>query len=362
MANESSADPKESELARYRQLGDGDNTYLSCDGSPNIHLYVRWGLSVEEEGRDKYPPQTIFLDGVFAGPPFLDNSGRQYSLDHHAGTTPRAFLLATCEQAVVMVLDGLPLEEGEWQLYINDPDLDAVLAAWVLMNHASLRVGDGRLLYHAMPLIRVEGVIDAHGTDKPVLSGFPRPMWDQYRSQIDNLRSTEKKLKESGAWPDTDLTTYTRQLLLRLDRELLPDGELADLLEVKELGRITLSPNKLAILCRSRQGIYAVEERLKERFGDRLALVVLDTGGNRFTLRQTDLFLPKNLVDIYAALNQVDANAEGSNLWGGSADIGGSPRKAGSALGGDEVLKVVSEVHGGHRPLWQRLWPFGGSV
>ncbi len=345
---------------RYRRAGDGDDAYLECGGSPNIHLHVRWGLAVDEEGREKYPPQTIFLDGAFTGPPFLDNSGRHYSLDHHAGGTPRGFMLATCEQAVVMVLDGLPLEEGEWQLYINDPDLDAVLAAWVLMNHASLRAGSGKLLYHAMPLIRVEGVIDAHGTDKPVLSGFPRPMWDQYRSRIDDLRGTEISLKESGTWADSDLTAYTCDLLQRLDRELLPVGELADLLEVTELGRVTLAPKKLAILCRSRQGIYAVEERLKERFGDRLGLVALDTGDGRFTLRQTDMFMTKSLVEIYAALNRVDSNAADSNLWGGASDIGGSPRQAGSALSGDEVLRVVAEVFEGRQPLWRRLWPFDG--
>ena len=359
MAQESNKGPQEQAPARYRLLGEGDDTYLECVGSPNIHLHVRWGLSVDEESRAKYPPQTIFLDGAFSGPPFLDNSGRHYSLDHHAGSTPRGFLLATCEQAVVMVLDGLPLEEGEWQLYINDPDLDAVLAAWVLMNHATLRVSGGKLLYHAMPLIRVEGIIDAHGTDKPVLSGFPLTMWEQYRSRIDDLRGTEKSLKESGEWAESDLTAYTCDLLQRLDRELLPVGELADLLEVEELGRATLGPNKLAILCRSRQGIYAVEERLKERFGDRLALVALDTGDGRFTLRQTDMFLPKNLVDIYSALNQADPNAKDDNLWGGASDIGGSPRQAGSALSGDEVLRVVAEVFEGPKPIWRRLWPFG---
>ena len=130
MAQDPKIEHQEQTPTRYRHAGDGDDTYLECGGSPNIHLHVRWGLAVDEAGREKYPPQTIFLDGAFTGPPFLDNSGRHYSLDHHAGGTPRGFMLATCEQAVVMVLDGLPLEEGEWQLYINDPDLDAVLAAW----------------------------------------------------------------------------------------------------------------------------------------------------------------------------------------------------------------------------------------
>jgi hypothetical protein len=358
MAQEPDKELQEQTTSRYRRLAEGDDLYLECVDSPNIHLRVQWGLSVDEETREKYPRQTIFLDGAFNGPPFLDNSGRQYSLDHHAGNTPRSFLLATCEQAVVMVLDGLPLEEGEWQLYINDPDLDAVLAAWVLMNHAPLRVGGGKLLYHAMPLIRVEGVIDAHGTDKPVLSGFPQTMWEQYRSRIDDLRGTEMSRKESGEWAESDLTAYTCDLLLRLDQELLPDGELADLLEVEELGRVMLGQNKLAILCRSRQGIYAVEERLKERFGNRLALVVLDAGSGRFTLRQTDMFLPKNLMDLYAALNKADSNAADSDLWGGASDIGGSPRKAGSGLESEEVLEVVAEVFEEHKPLWQRLWPF----
>ena len=38
-----------------------------------------------------------------------------------------------------------------------------LLAAWVLLNHVELLSGEGELLRVAMPLLRLEGVIDAHG-------------------------------------------------------------------------------------------------------------------------------------------------------------------------------------------------------
>ncbi|MEM9695679.1 MAG: hypothetical protein AAGA56_24260, partial [Myxococcota bacterium] len=41
-----------------------------------------------------------------------------------------------------------------------------------------------------------------------------------------------------------------------------------------------------------------------------------------------------------------------SNTWGGSDDIGGSPRRSGTGLTGKEVLDVVSSVfRGGGQPI-----------
>lgn len=342
--------------SRYRVVSETGT--IVCESAPNVHLHIVPGLCLGPHERKNYPHQSIFLDGVFSGPPFLNNEARQYSLDHHAGDTPRAFMLATCEQAVVMLLEGLPLEDGTWHLYINDPDLDAALAAWVLMNHAPLRIDQGRLLEHAMPLIRVEGVIDAHGTDKMVLSGIPRALYHQCQGILEELRAHEAALKSDGAWESTDQTDYTAKLLERVDEHLLPAKTLAELREIEERGRVDIGPGKLAVLCRSGQGIYSVEVRLKERFGDHLGLIVLDRGHSRYTLRQTDAFLPRNLKAVFAALNDADPNAQDTDVWGGSDDIGGSPRRAGSGLVGDEILKVIKKVFKQRKGFWRRM--FGG--
>lgn len=341
--------------SRYQVVEENGDRIVVCDGSPNVRVYVVRGLSVTEEDREDFPKQTIFLDGAFSGPPFLDNETRQYSLDHHAGGVPRPFLMATCEQAAIMVLEGLPLEEGEWRVYLNDPDLDAVLGAWVIINHATIHKKNSVALYRAMPVIRVEGHIDAHGLDMPAFTGLPRPLYEQYVGQIHDLRGEELALKAAGEWGHADWATYTKNLFDRLDGMLIGSGDWEALTAIKELGRISLGENKIALLCRSGQDIYSLEERLEERFGDKIAIIVLDAGGGRYTVRLVDQFLRKDLNALYGALNAADPNARESDLWGGSGDIGGSPRKSGAGLSGEEILGIVKQVHGAKESLWQRM-------
>ena len=144
------------EAEHYHINKDSEQPYLFGSAAPNLHLRVERGLSVNSAGRKYYPRQTIFLDGVYSDAPFIDNETRQYSLVHHAGCI-RMFTLATCEQAAVFVLEGLPLDEGVWNLFINEPDLDAVLASWILINHHTLLRDDASILRNVMPFIRVEG-------------------------------------------------------------------------------------------------------------------------------------------------------------------------------------------------------------
>ena len=344
--------------ARYQVVTRGEQRHVVCGNAPNIALRVERGLTVNEAGRKHYPQRTIFLDGVFAGAPFYDNKARQYSLDHHAGCV-RAYTLATCEQAVVMLLQGLPLSEDDWTLYVNEPDLDALLAAWLLMNHVELLREDGRILREAMPLVRVEGVIDAHGPDMEILTGLPAERYDKERRSIERLMLQEKSFKAMAQWTSTDWVAYSREMLEALDHLLFPEGYLDQLLEIEELGRVQLGSGKMAVLCRSHQGIYAVEATLKARYEKQLGILILDLGDGRFTLRQVDPFLERDLVPLYQALNQKDLRArqdsETDNLWGGSSDIGGSPRKTGSALTGEQILAIAGKVYGTREGWFKRL-------
>lgn len=311
--------------------------------SPNVRLVVERGLTVTAEARARYPAQSIFLDGVYAGAAFLDNKARQYSLDHHAGC-PRPLMLATCEQACVMVLQGLPLDEGTWHLFVNEPDLDAILGAWVLLNHRTLLEDDKRLLRRAMPLIRVQGLIDAHGLDMEVLAGLPRRFYEAQTSRIHDLRGPEIRLKSAGDWEQSDPLRYAHDLLVRLDEELLGPMDLRGDRATPELDELQLPARKVAILCISTDGIYEVETQLRQRYHDELGVIVLDRGKGRMTLRQVDPFLPTTLNDLYPVLNERDPHVsqERDNCWGGSDEIGGSPRRTGTGLSGPEVLQIVS--------------------
>jgi hypothetical protein len=334
---------------RYQIVERDGRRLVVCGNAPNVALRVERGLTVNEQGRKQHPEQTIFLDGVFAGAPFYDNATRQYSLDHHVGCV-RAYTLATCEQAVVMLLQGLPLDEGDWTLLVNEPDLDALLAAWILINHAELMRDDGDILREAMPLIRVEGVIDAHGPDMEILTALTQEEYEEHRASIEQLLAGEKSIKAAGRWGSADWVAHAQATLSGIDELLFPEGYLDALLELEELGRLPLQNGKLAVLCRSHQGIYAVEAALKARYEKQLAIIVLELGDGRFTLRQADPFLDPDLTPLYETLNQKDLRArqdnETENQWGGSSDIGGSPRKTGSALSGEDILELVGKVYG----------------
>ncbi len=331
-------------MAPSRYALDGDPPSILCSDFPNISLHIERGLTVEESERRNYPRQSIFLDGVFSGPAFLDNERRQYSLDHHAGCV-RAFTLATCEQACVMVMQRIPLWEGEWHLYINEPDLDALLAAWVIINHYALVHDDYALLRKVMPLIRVEGVIDAYGFDKAVLSGLPRRIYEAKTKRIDKLRRGERELRERGEWATTDLRAFSVAQLDRMDAELFPRGQPRIL--GMETHKLQAPTRKIAVLVRSQRGIYEIEEQLKEKHADELALIVLDSGHGRMTLRLVDAFMPKSLNAVYAALNERDPRvraSEETNVWGGSDEIGGAPRATGTGLSGAEVLDTLAQT------------------
>ena len=294
--------------------------------------------------RGRYPSHCIFLDGVFQGPPFLDNKARQYSLDHHAGCL-RASMLASCEQAALMVLQGLPLGTAEWQIFVNEPDLDAVLAAWVLLNHRILSANERRLLRRAMPLIRVEGLIDTHGLEMEELLPIPRRQYESERQRILELRGSEIRLKANDEWERVDFPAHTLSVLEHLDDELLDPG----LLRRARHDQVRLRTRKLAILCASRDGIYEVETQLRHRYQDELGLIILDRGSGHITIRQVDPFLPNNLTELYPLLNARDPRVkpESEDRWGGAEDIGGSPRIRGTGLSAREVLSVVSELFEG---------------
>jgi hypothetical protein len=335
--------------------GDAESAWVVGTSAPNLRLHVEPGVTIDGGERKRYTRQSIFLDGYFAGPPFFDNEARQYSLDHHEGCA-RAFTVATCEQAAIAVLQGLPLEQGEWHVYVNQPDVDALLAAWVLFNHADLLRDDRRLLRHVMPFVRLESVIDAHGLDGEVLAGLPAPVAAPWRAHLDALVAHEREARRSGAW-ESDVLEFTRAQLARLDDALLPPEFLDQVRAIGELDRVELEADVAAVLCRSDLGIYEVERLLQERHGRRVGLVVLDAGKGHFTLRQTGAFLTRNLTHLYPVLNRRDPHvlrSGGSDRWGGSDQIGGSPRQAGSGLTGQEILALVAKTYR-RRGFWDWL-------
>jgi len=343
---------------RYKlRSGEGEPSQLVCDEAPRLKVQVRRDFAFSLAEAKELGERVILLDGAGAFGPLLDNKRRLYNLDHHQ-ECERTFTLATCEQALLMVTSGLALGEGDWRIFANEPDLDTVLALWCLLNHVrlkDLRAEARDILY---PLMRLEGAIDANGTELAEVCGLPKAVYEKTRRRIDELLEREKHVKGGGDWQTLDLEAYTAQMLSAVDRLIYSVEDFWGYASIDEVyGHIEIGERGVAVLCRDDSGIYAVEKLLKERWGEQLGVIALEREPGHYTLRRASTLSDFDLNDAYRLLNQLDRHVDGrppSKRWGGSESIGGSPRQGGSAFGPSELLRVLGQAF---EPTnrWQRL-------
>jgi len=342
---------------RYRiRQEEGGEAVLVCVEAPTVAVLIERGRTVTAAAARGAEKGSIFLDGAAQGPPFLDPKRAVYNLDHHEDCV-RAFTLSTCEQALVLVRKIVDLRKRDWTVHANDGDLDTVLAIWVLLNHLRLN-DDARLRERILPLIRLEGAIDVHGLGHLDLLALPDDKLRMARSWMDRLLEKEAELKGGDGEPD--LIAYVAERLRDIDALVYPPAQLEDLAEIEEFARIPLSDGSVAIACRSDVGIYEIEDQLRRFHGDRLGMVLLQKDGIRYTLRQLDATLPADLDDVYERLNLLDPSAGGrrsSNRWGGSREIGGSPRASGTALAMSQIAEAIQTVFRppSRRKRWARV-------
>ncbi|MFQ5350545.1 MAG: type II CAAX prenyl endopeptidase Rce1 family protein [Thermoanaerobaculia bacterium] len=335
---------------RYLIREGADGRYLTSRETPELKVRLDPGLSVTAAAARKAPEGTIYLDGAAQGEPFLDHERRVFNLDHHEGVI-RRFTLSACEQAMILVLRGLDLRERPWTILANQPDLDTVLAIWVLMNSVHLGEDQPEIRRAAMPLIRIEGLIDSQGLELLEFGGMDEAGMQEALDRLDSLREVELAAMDDGQPTEaTLLETLIAQLRL-LDRMIYPVGFFETLPAVEELALAELTPQRIAVVCRCECGIYESEPVLKRLYGKRLGIIVLQKSADSYTLRQVDTFLPGNLKEAYRTLNLMDPAVRSSrspNRWGGSGEIGGSPRTSGTRLEPTEIAAACRLAF--HRP------------
>ncbi|MBM4376573.1 MAG: hypothetical protein FJ095_15935 [Deltaproteobacteria bacterium] len=125
----------------------------------------------------------------------------------------------------MMVALGLRLHEGCWSLYLNEPDLDGILAAWVLLQHDRLTAHRRERLFAVVPLLRIEGHADTYGLELPDLTGLGPRRLARERRRLDRLRGAEIELRRHGMWGEVDPLLYAAAVLEALARSLI-DGHL----------------------------------------------------------------------------------------------------------------------------------------
>lgn len=329
---------------RYLIRKKGEHRELACSESPTMAVRIERGMTIPAGTAHKAPPGTIYLDGAAEGGPFLDVEKGVLNLDHHEGCV-RSFTLATCEQALVLIRKGLDLQTRDWTIFANDPDLDTVLAIWVLLNHMRLNDTDPEIRRKVTPLVRLEGAIDAHGLEMQELCGFPLEFQESVFTDLEQLRSKEVALKKEGKWQEIDFLQYTSDILRAIDAMIYSSHHFEGVLDVEELARAEISENRLAIVCRGDAGIYEVEPHLRRLHGKRLGIIVLQKDPRTYTLRQVDTFGAATLETVYERLNLIDPSAgrrTSGNRWGGSGEIGGSPRATGTSLTPQQIADAFA--------------------
>ncbi len=327
--------------------------------TPDVHIIVKKGLTVTQSQLKKYKDRTIFIDGAFKGAPFINNERFLYNLDHHEGVI-RNFTLSSSEQAMIMVLKGLTLDEGIWDIYINDPDLDALLAVWVLSNYRELLELKDTIEQKVVRIVRTEGIIDVHGFTMSEFTGYAPTTFDTEKSIIEKLIEQEKELKASGRWNKIDFVKYTMMMLSKIDIVIYgQDREKKVNRSVNEISKIKMLNSKYIIICESDAGIYDVEMSLKVRYPGKVGIIILraDYDKKKYTIRLSNEFISPDLRPLYKALNKADKFVkmfDNSNKWGGSDTIGGSPRKTGSGLTPQEIEKVCKKIYC-KRTFWDKI-------
>ena len=332
---------------RYSIRTKGDDCELVCSESPSLAVRIQRGLSISSTAVRKAPPGSIYLDGAAQGGPFIDAERGLFNLDHHEGCT-RSFTLSTCEQAMVLTRKGLDLKAREWTIYANDPDLDTVLAIWVLLNHVRLNDANPEIRTRLMPLVRLEGSIDAHGIEMKELCGFTAEVQEKLLGELEQLRSKEITLKKEGKWGEIDFLQYTADVLRAIDAMVYSSRHFEGVIEIEELARADIGENRIAIVCRSEKGVYEVEPELRRLYGNHLGVIVLQKDPRTYTLRQVDMFLPHALESVYERLNLMDpaaGNRRSGNRWGGSGEIGGSPRATGTTLTPQQISGALAQSY-----------------
>jgi hypothetical protein len=329
---------------RYEIRQSENGPFVYCKEAPSVSVRMDRSIAYSEADAQKLGERVILLDGVGQFAPMIDGRRQLYNLDHHAECL-RSFTLASCEQALIVVAKGLALDKGDWTIYANDPDLDTLLSIWILLNFRRLPNLSRQARDTLLPVVRLEGAIDSNGAEIAEYCGLPSTALEEARAGVQCLFEKERQIKHAGNWAQLDPLDFTVEMLQEIDAFVYGPGEIGDFAEVEhDYGHVDIGDNWVAVVCRDGSGIYEVERRLRHVWGDRLGLIALEREPGHYTVRRSASLSSIDLGWAYDRLNLVDRAVDGKppeKRWGGSDEIGGSPRPSGSALAPEEVKETL---------------------
>jgi hypothetical protein len=294
-------------------------------------VVIKW-----EDFVNSKPSFSIALDGYVKGPPRFLIQGPYANFNHHEGVA-RIATRSTCAQVYFYIRLGLldtyqKNGEPNARVYINDVDQDVCLSCWLLKNSDKL-VGL-RFENVLFQLILFEDILDTSAGAYPINPDNPairRQAWiyqpyTQARADGSIYNMSKKEMKD-----------VLRSVCDRIDAAI--GGRSGEIELDTRYEKIGGGPGWQLIY---EEGPYARTKLFYEKVKAYVALLENREGTYAYTIGKMSPFVMFPLERIYGALNKAEGLSSQENCWGGSAIIGGSPRKTGSRLSPKKVQKVIN--------------------
>ena len=293
-------------------------------------------ILTRDEFLASHPPYSIALDGYVQGQPFLVTTpeGPYRNFNHHEAVD-RSCTCATCEQVRRAILLGLyelySGPEGERAtIWVNDCDQDVCLATWILLNPE--RAGE--------PLVRtlahIEDLLDMSAGAFPLprernLLGEIRWVFEPYTGSRPNLSTLSA----------TDMRAIIEEVHDRIEHFLTGESQTLPL-----LGSYRRTGGGEGWVLVEIDHQHARQKMVEA--GVNAAVELYARSGNRYIYsiwRRSEYIVYFPVREILRELNRVEGyDADDMSGWGGSENVGGSPRGTGSSLPPKEVERVVEDV------------------
>ena len=283
------------------------------------------------------PRFSIALDGYVKGPPRFLIQGPYANFNHHEGVA-RIATRSTCAQVYYYIRLGLldtfqKKGEPHARVYINDVDQDACLSCWLLKNSEKLEgLRFDNLL---VQMILFEDILDASAGAYPVHPENPqihRQAWvyEPYtRARADGsiYRMSKKEMRD-----------ILNAVCARIDAAI--DGHAKKIKLDTRYEKIGGGPGWQMIY---EEGPYARTKLFSQKIRAYVALLQSRKDRYAYTIGKMSPFVMFPVERIYDALNKAEEFSSQENCSGGSAIIGGSPRKTGSRLRPKDVQEVIND-------------------
>ena len=293
-------------------------------------------IITREEFLETHPPFSIALDGYVAGEPFLavNDKGPYRNFNHHEAVD-RSCTSATCEQVRRAIALGLyDLYKGERgpraTLWANDCDQDVCLATWILFNPSRASEPWVRTLSY------IEDLLDMSS------GGFPMPderdLLGEIRWVFEPYTGNRHRLAELG---EEGMHDIIQESHTRIERFLNGESKITPLLgDYREIG----GGDGWVLVEIDHQ--HARQKMVEANIKAAVELYAQKDDHYMYAIwRRSEYIVNFPILEILRQLNIAEGfDPEGVTGWGGSENVGGSPRGVGSKLTPSEVEAVVREV------------------